>query len=131
MKRIILLASALAAVWVLGGCSPLEDPALVAPEEILLLSVTGKKQLVANGQDKTVLLARVPKEAGQVIITFTTSAGSFPFNNTKIIKQFADSIQGDYRYARTLLRSDTTKGTVYLTAETPQASRRQTVLFIP
>ncbi|WP_375437295.1 hypothetical protein [uncultured Hymenobacter sp.] len=112
------------------SCSTLEDPSLVEPEQVLQLTVQGKTELLGNGKDKTALIARLPKGTTQQEVTFTTSGGSFVFNNLKTIKQFADSVNGGYCYTRTVLKTDTTKGVVYIIAETPNARRQKSVTFI-
>lgn len=119
------LSVALASV----SCSTLEDSDSVKPEEVLELTVQGQTQLIGNGKSRTAFLVRVPKSATQREITFTTSGGFFIYNNLKAIKQFADSIAGDYCFTRTVLRSDTVKGPVYIIAETPFARRRVSVTF--
>lgn len=106
------------------SCSELEDPYAVAPDDILQLLV------VKNVKTRADILVRVPEDAGQTDVTFTTSGGFFRFNNLKTIKQFTDSIAGGYRYTRTELRPDTTAGPVYITAETTFARRRVNIKFV-
>lgn len=108
--RILILIIAL-------GCnSPLEDPDHVPAEKMLQL--TGDPSSIpSHGQGRAVITARIPKEAGILDVTFKTTSGTFPQVNAKEIKEYTDSLAGDYRYASTTLVSDTAKVTAYVTAE--------------
>jgi len=83
----------------------------------------------SGGKGKTWVMARIPKEAGILDITFTTTAGKFVQVNDKIIKQLTDSLVDPYRYASTTLISDTTKGDVYITAEAKSIRKRIKIVF--
>ncbi|MEQ9438094.1 MAG: hypothetical protein RIG62_03570 [Cyclobacteriaceae bacterium] len=115
----------------LGRCDDvaLEDPSTVSSEEVMQLTVS-PINLPAYGEEIAQVIVRIPKDAGQLDVTFRTSAGLFPVTAAKEIKAFADSIRDDYRFARVILRSDTTLGTVYITAEVPNARRTQSIQFI-
>ena len=129
MKRTIFFFSFLI-IYSFVSCSSLEDPDEVKPSDILEISVNGLNQLRTYGRDQTTIIARVPKDAGRIDITFKTTAGIFTFSGAKEIKVFADSVSEDYRYAQTILKTDSTIGTAYITAEIPQARRRLAIPFI-
>jgi len=113
----------------LNSCnSSLEDPDSVEADEILKLTVE-KEILTSGGSDYTRIIARTPKEAGTIDVTFTTTAGLFQQSNAKTIKELTDSVSGNYRYASTKLLSDTTVGQVYITAEAKTARQRIEVVF--
>jgi hypothetical protein len=108
--------------------SRLEDPDSIPPDETLQLTST-VVVLSATGMDTTILVARIPKDAGILDISFSTTAGTFVKSGTKSIKQLADSLNGDYRYASTQMVSDTSPATVYITAETQGARKRINITF--
>jgi hypothetical protein len=124
MKAIIHAICFLSTMLTFSCSDDLEEPSKVASDDILKLTVN------KNVKNLTTVLVRVPKDAGQIDVTFTTSGGFFSFNSLRTIKQFTDSIAGDYRYTRTELRPDTTKGPVYITAETTFARRRVDIKFV-
>jgi hypothetical protein len=108
--------------------SKLEDPDMISEDQKLQV-LTGRNNILANGNDTTLVFARVPYDAGRVDITFTTTQGIFVESKDKTIMQFTDSVSGTYRYARVILRSDSTKGVVYITAETGTSRNRSTIVF--
>lgn len=125
MKKILLIL----AVALFHSCtSDLEDPQGVPPSETLNLFGT-KTALLADAKDTLHLWARIPLAAGRLDITYTTTKGVFVESDAKTIKAFADSISGGYRFARTVLRSDSSKTTVYVTAETGTVRSRIPITF--
>ncbi|GHN00436.1 hypothetical protein WSM22_19250 [Cytophagales bacterium WSM2-2] len=112
-----------------AGCnSTLEDPDSLPADKTLQLSAD-LTSIPSGGGGKTLVLARVPKEAGLLDITFTATAGLFREANNKTVKDLTDSLVSDYRYASAVLVSDATKGTVYITAEAKTSRVRITVTF--
>jgi hypothetical protein len=111
------------------GCnSPLEDTDSIAPEKTLQLS-TSLPSIPSGAKGKTLVRARIPKEAGILDVTFSTTAGVFVQANAKTIKQLTDSLADPYRYASVTLVSDTTKGDVYITAEAKSIRKHIKIVF--
>lgn len=106
-------------------CSKLENPEDVkASDKIVLFS---SKDILAI-KDTAFIFAKIPKDAGTVDITFTTTAGTFIEAAAKTIKQLTDSIDGGHRYAKVVFVSDTNVATVYITAEATNARTRKTII---
>jgi hypothetical protein len=116
-------------VALFAGCSTdLEDPDMVPADEKLQLFTT-RGTLTANGTDTTLVICRVPADAGRLDITFTTTKGIFLYSGINVVKEATDSVAGDYRYAATVLRADTVRNTVYITAETGINRKRISITF--
>lgn len=112
------------------SCSEPENPDAVRPAEKLLLTTPkDRTQLKANGRDSLYLTARLPDAAGAIDVTFTTTGGTFVYSGAQTDKQYADSTDGTYRYATTLLRADTLPRAVYVTAEIANARYRLSLTF--
>lgn len=126
VSNILFILSA--CIFCIGCSSKLENADLVDPNEILKVS-SAKTVLQADGKDTTIVLARIPNDAGKLDITFTTTAGVFVQSGAKTIKQFADSITDQYRYAKVILKTDTVANAVYVTAETSSARSRIIITF--
>lgn len=106
----------------------LEDPDQIQPEEILYL-YTKESELISNGIDKTTVIARIPKNAGRLDIKFKTSKGLFIYSGTNEVKEYADSVAGRFRYAQTLIKSDTIPGIAYITADVEKIRRRTSIII--
>ena len=124
----VIFLSLLMSILFVGCSSELEDPDAVTREQMIRVTTT-KNILQANASDTTLVTAQIPKSAGRLDISFTSTKGSFIQSDAKTIKQLADSISGDYRYATTVLKSDSSKGQVYITAETGSARNRTSLTF--
>ncbi|MEO5685381.1 MAG: hypothetical protein ABIQ88_22225 [Chitinophagaceae bacterium] len=109
-------------------CTKLENPDAITKDEVLQITAI-KSTLAANNSDTTHIVARIPKAAGKLDITFTTTRGNFTVSAAKTIKQLTDSVAGEYRFATVLLRSDSTKGDCYITAETGTARTYVSLTF--
>lgn len=127
MKKIILLLL-IGLTYSSICCTKLEDPNAVINDEILQITAI-KSTLLANNTDTTHIIARIPKDAGRLDITFTTTRGTFKLAAAKTIKQIADSISGNYRFATTVLKSDSTKGDCFITAETGSERNHLSLIF--
>ncbi|WPU91695.1 hypothetical protein SNE25_20460 [Mucilaginibacter sabulilitoris] len=107
--------------------SKLEDPDLVPDSE--KLQITAKTAIASGGKDMTSIVVRVPKDAGALAVAFSSTAGSFIYSGTKTDKAYADSLSGDYRFAQTVLKSDTSHGNVYVTVGATTIQKRITIKF--
>lgn len=119
-------------ICVLACNSELEDPAAIDASEHLQVSasrtaITAKNKTTSPKGETTRIFARLPKKAGVQDVSFSTTAGKFLESASDDVKQLADSVNGEYRYAPVTLRSDTTKGPVYVTAEVK--SQRQRIII--
>ncbi len=128
MKKITIQLSCLLTVYAVSSCSKLEDPDALSNSERVQLIIS-KTILAANASDTTHVTARIPAEAGRIDVTFTTTNGSFIVAAAKTVKQIADSVSGNYRYSTTILKSDSSKGTVYITVEAGTDRNRATITF--
>ena len=127
MKYISILAFSI--LLSLSGCnSKLEDPDNVDPSKSLVLT-SSRDSVHSGGTAAARIIARVPKDAGILDISFTTTAGNFAQSGGKSIKQLSDSLSVGYRYAAVTLTSDATRGTVYVTAEAKTARTRLRLTF--
>jgi hypothetical protein len=76
--------------------------------------------LLANGIAVDTLIATLPRDANPRVVTFTTTAGSFPLTgNGKEIKARAELdplYRTDRLVARAVLRSDTSPGKAIIAA---------------
>ena len=117
------------AVLLYNGCNTaLEDPDTVPAGQTLQLTAA-KDTLLSGGKDMTVITARVPKLAGIIPVTFTTTAGTFIYSGTKTVMQLTDSLSGAYRYANTVIKSDTSSGPVYIVATATTTMKRISITF--
>lgn len=111
--------------------SELEDPDAVDSDHQLNLSVSDSI-VSTGGAEKIKVFARVPEKAGRVEIVFSSSAGAFTAatpNAKFTVKQIADSIVNNYRFARVDFISDAIVGDVYITAEARGARTRIRIQF--
>jgi hypothetical protein len=123
MKALFILL--LAAILFVTACSKLESPDAVDPSQKLTASVS-KTSMRSGGADSIHVIARVPKAAGIIDVTFTSSHGDFVYSASNTVKQLTDSLAGPYRYSVVLFKADTTTGIYYFTAEAGgQRSRTQ------
>src|SRR5580765_8881601 len=60
-----------------AGCSKVEDPTSVAPDQIISMKIIGPAALLADGVSTTTIQAVLPREATTRSVKFTTSRGSF------------------------------------------------------
>lgn len=120
---LILLAQLLIA------CSPLEEPDTVQLNDMIYVK-TGKTSLKADGKDTTYVTARIPVDAGEVDISFSASAGTFPKSGGQSISEFARQKDDTYRYATVLFLSGSMPlDSVWITAEVTQARNRCSLTF--
>ena len=118
------------------SCSRLVDPNEInADDALLTLAKNGKTQLRADGKDQAVILARLPEKTGIVDVSFSTTAGTFIYSNSKEVKELADSVSGNYRYARTVLQTDSLKASeiskqVFVTVEVSGTRSRLSLTFV-
>lgn len=126
MSRLIVAITI--CLCLVSGCSKLEDPDAINNDAKIQVT-TSRATLLSNASDTTLVIARVPADAGVVDVTFSTTNGKFIQSADKSVKQQTDSLSANYRYARVILRSDTSKGTVYITAESGTARNRTTITF--
>lgn len=126
--RPLLVAVLFAAAF---GCDSQVDPDSIAKSEILHVYTEGKSALVANAHDTTVVMVRIPEGAGPLPIEVVTTQGKFLYSAGKTFKTFADSLEGEYRYARAPLISDSTTGTAYVTATVGTYQETIPIVFQP
>jgi len=110
------------------GCSKLEDPDNISTDQKLTLTARNTS-LKSGGNDTTTITVRVPKDAGIIPVTFTTTAGTFVYSATKTDKENTDILDGEYRYTQTVLKSDTSHGTVYIVASATTVQTRLAITF--
>lgn len=116
-------------VGLLLSCKSPDDPSEFPLDEQIYV-YPYRTKLNADGKDTTVVVARLPKDAGLVDVSFSTSAGSFIYSGEKSDKQYARRVIGNYRYAQTILQSDTApRDSVYVTAEVTQVRNRTRLSF--
>jgi hypothetical protein len=125
MRKLILICIT---ATIFACSSDLEDPDAV-PEDQKLQIYTTKSSLVADTRDTTRVFCRLPVDAGRTDIIFTTSKGAFLESNALTVKQYADSVAGNYRFAAVTLRSDTSRTLVFITAETGTSRKRISIIF--
>ena len=124
-----LLRGLLVMLWI-AGCSKLEDPDQIKPEDIIFVSV-GKISLKADGKDTTHVTARIPVDAGNVDISFSASAGKFPVSGGQTISEYAQQKDKKYRYATVVFQSGAVPmDSVWITAEVTQARNRCKLSFV-
>jgi hypothetical protein len=118
-------------ISLLGFCldcnTILENPDAADSTKLLVLS--SSKTSLQSGGASTRVIARLPLSAGITDVTFITSAGNFVQVGAKTVKQLADSLSNDCRFAAVTLASDATKGTVYITAEAKTVRTRFNITF--
>lgn len=129
MKSFMFLTTVLAFFICNTGCDSLENPDGVEEDEVLLLEVGELSRREADSMLVADVVARVPKAAGKVDISFTSSKGAFARSASEAIDVFADSVDGDYRYARSVLQLSLSAvpHEVYVTAEVGGQRRRARV----
>lgn len=112
------------------NCSSPDDPSLY-PLDKQIYVYPYRTKLSADGVDTTVIIARLPKDAGLVDVSFSTSSGTFIYSGSRSDKQYARLTDEDYRYAKTILKSDTTPhDSVYITAEITKVRNSTYLSFI-
>lgn len=114
MSRILVFLFSV--LVIVCACDSQVDPETVQKSEILHVYSEGRDAIFVGGRDTVVVVARIPKLSVTRTVDFKTTMGAFVFTNEKTIKARADSIVGNYRFARVQMRSDTTAGTAYVTA---------------
>jgi hypothetical protein len=112
----------------LVGCTKLEDPDNFPNDQKLTLTAR-TTSLISGGADTTTITVRVPKDAGVIPVSFSTTAGTFLYSAAKTDKENTDDLDGGYRYATTVLKTDTSHGTVYITASATTVQTRITLNF--
>jgi hypothetical protein len=129
----LFFTTLLALSVLIAGCKkllsgdPLEDPNDVKTTEGLQI-IVANDTLIVHVVDTTAIWAKVPKDAGIIDISFTATAGLFIATASKTIKQMADSLGSDGRYAKVIYVADTVAATVYITAETSNVRARTTII---
>jgi hypothetical protein len=130
MKSTVVLITLLSLTAIQVCCTDLEDPDSITLDEQIRIEV-GKDVLKADGNDTTYITAIVPLDAGDIDITFSTSAGKFLLSGGQSISEFATLKTEKYRFAKVLFQADTTaKKDVWITAEVSQARNRYRLSFI-
>ena len=126
MKSHFLLGL-LGLIW---GCSSPDDPSTFPIDEQIHV-IRYRPKLYADGKDTTIIVARLPKDADLVDVSFSTSAGTFIYSGGQSDKQSARLVSGDYRYAMTILQAGTAPfDSVYITAEVTQARNHTSLSFV-
>jgi hypothetical protein len=129
--KITLLSILALLIFALSCNSELEDPDAVDPNQQLILTVSDSI-VTSGGLEKVKIFARVPEKVGRVEIIFSSSAGIFTAatpNAKFTVKQIADSVVSNYRFARADFISDAIIGDVYITAEARSARTRIKIQF--
>lgn len=123
----------------LVACSSLVDPDSIPADDALIVTATDTKgnpisSLKGDGHSQAHLLAQLPAKANSQDVTYTTTGGHFVYNETKTIKELADSVSDGYRFARALLQSDSLKPNeslkvIYVTVEVAGTRQRLPLTF--
>ena len=122
LKKIILIAIP---VLLVSACDfDLEDPKNTSDDQTLMVRKLTSVPLKVDGMDSTTFEARIPKDAGHLDINFKTTLGTFPRTASKEIKEYADSIIGNYRFAYVTFKAGNDIGTANITVETIGQRRR-------
>jgi hypothetical protein len=124
----------------LTGCENLStslerDPDSVPRAEILEFTrAGGSLPLLANGVAVDTLIAIIPRDANPRLVTFSTTAGTFPLTgNAKEIKvraEYEPTYQKDKLVARAVLRSDTVPGKATVSAAVGDFKEYREIEFV-
>ncbi len=127
MKTFSHLSVLASSLLIISCATELEDPTKIDKNEVLKVSIIGLSNLKTNSTDSTVLVARIPRTAGHLDVSFKTTLGIFPKTASKEIKEYADSTLDNYRMAFVTFKPASDAGVAYVTVEVATQRRRISV----